>query len=65
MGKHWKFELGARVAIVVNGEKRETGEVISRAEHAFAEDAFNVRYVNGAGNSTEAWWTASALEPAN
>lgn len=54
-----KFELKSKVRITASGE---SGEVIARAEYAYAEPSYLVRYVTGDGRATESWWTETALE---
>jgi hypothetical protein len=54
----FKFELEQQVTITASGE---TGEVIGRAEYAYAEKSYFIRYKCGNGCAVEAWWTESAL----
>ena len=53
-----KFTIDQTVAIVCSGQP---GTVIARAEYKTAEPSYLLRYVDGNGNATEAWWQESAL----
>lgn len=55
----FKFELNQQVRISASAEN---GEVIARAEFAYNEDQYLVRYMGGDGRAVEAWWGESALE---
>lgn len=54
----WKFNIGDKVRIA---DGAETGHVIGRAEYAYSENSYLVRYVGGNGCAVEAWWTSGAL----
>ena len=55
-----KFELKQQVSIAHSDER---GTVIGRAEYAYAEPAYLIRYQAADGRAVEAWWSESALEP--
>lgn len=38
-----------------------TGKVVARAEYAYAEPSYLVRYINRDGDQKDAWFTESAL----
>lgn len=54
----FEFELAAMVKLVTSNE---VGEVIGRAEYLESSPQYYIRYCNGAGVQTEAWWSQSAL----
>jgi hypothetical protein len=54
-----KFPLNQTVRIVASGER---GTIIGRAEYAYAEPSYLIRYAHPQGNAVEKWWTESALE---
>lgn len=55
-------ELGAAVTIAASGE---SGTVIGRAEYVESTPNYWVRYKAADGRAVEAWWSGSALQPAN
>ena len=54
-----KFELKQDVTIMASDEH---GVVIGRAEYAYADPSYLVRYKCADGRAVESWWTESALE---
>lgn len=54
----FKFNLTDEVLIVAS---RERGVVIGRAEYAYAERGYLLRYRDARGVAVEQWWTESAL----
>ena len=60
MVEYFAFQLHEAVAIAISGEK---GHVIARAEYAYGEDQYLIRYKNAHGAATEEWWAESALIP--
>lgn len=61
MGKHFEFNVGAKVEIKASGE---TGTVEGRAEYSNSANTYYVRYKSADGRATEAWWTEDALKSA-
>lgn len=55
------FDLNQRVKLSCSPE---TGTIVARAEYAYSENTYLVRYEAGDGRAVEAWWWESALEPA-
>lgn len=56
-----KFAFDLMQVVRISASK-ETGDVIGRAENAYAENSYLVRYTAGDGRATEAWWGESALQ---
>lgn len=57
----FEFSIGQSARI---RESRESGIIVSRAEHQSAENNYLLRYKNNQGIAVEQWWTESALEAA-
>jgi hypothetical protein len=58
-----QFKFGLRQPVKINASG-ETGEVIGRADYAYSENAYYLRYRAGDGRAVETWWSESALSAA-
>jgi hypothetical protein len=56
--KDFAFNIGDLVQISCSGE---TGVVIGRAEHQYAQNQYYIRYKAADGRATDQWWDESAL----
>ena len=55
----WEYNLDQAVLLKFS---REVGVVVARAEYAFRENQYLIRYKAADGRQVEAWWGASAIE---
>jgi hypothetical protein len=60
--KAFKFELGQRVNVVLNGDAVAHGPVISRCDYDRAESTYEVRHLLANGNQTQKFYTESNLQ---
>jgi hypothetical protein len=56
----FKFKCGDHARIIGSNE---SGVIIARSEHLYAEPQYMLRYCAADGRQVEQWWGESALYP--
>lgn len=54
----FKYDLKSRVKL---NESEEHGEIVGRAEYAYTENTYLIRYKAGDERQVETWWGESTL----